>query len=764
MNKPCALRIVAIKQYLQGNSIEETASKFGVHPTSIRRWILWYKKGGEENLKRHRRYRTSWNRTSHKIEQKVVFVKQREPCLTLLKTQSMLNLDYRIAVPMTTIWIIWQRYGLTGFGKKKHIASFIERIPETSELRWGVTQAKALLDKGRIKEAARILNNLPITKGNLLERIPDKYLSLHRRLEKLQFLFGRIPYTESRNKAYALRKKAEAKGFLYLALWAGIAEAVALQWLGKPELQLELAHLLLKRLLNKFPSQKPRVDPSIYFTLLVLEGIAYTRLLRFKRAKGCVEKCRRFLYSHPYPSFFRDLATLYSALGYYKEAYISTEKALKLAENEREREIFHGKMAVYQVIAGEYRFIHRILKKSEQNIEGFRSQSALVRALSIFGEGKIEEAAELVRQAITASKKGEILNHLHVGTFLFSCIHAALNEPQKAKSFLSRLNPVLRKSHMKQDLLLRQIVLDEISHLSTDAQQMPFVRLALLLKKATESNKITDYRKAFSFASSKRILGMLHRLIFFFPRPVQRLIRKGKSPNLPAGLLKLPIFQKNAPVYFIKFLGQPRILRDGKPLTSLLHLKETTFFIHLSLRRSKSIPLESLCKNFWSRSESPKRNLYHILFSVRRKLSLPPNSLYIKRDRLNIKIYLRSDFDDYMDVLTQAKGLVLTGNWTAAKREYLRAFKLFRDGPFEKMYDNWSEHMRRVILNKLETEAIHFAESCLEHGNRADAKRVLEKVLKIIPQSEEIEKMVREYGGPAGVNTYPAVNTTGQAG
>jgi hypothetical protein len=55
--------------------------------------------------------------------------------------------------------------------------------------------------------------------------------------------------------------------------------------------------------------------------------------------------------------------------------------------------------------------------------------------------------------------------------------------------------------------------------------------------------------------------------------------------------------------------------------------------------------------------------------------------------------------------------------------------------------------MRRVILNKLESEVLHFAKSCFEHGNRADAKRVVERVTKIISNSEEIEKMVREYGG-----------------
>jgi hypothetical protein len=124
---------------------------------------------------------------------------------------------------------------------------------------------------------------------------------------------------------------------------------------------------------------------------------------------------------------------------------------------------------------------------------------------------------------------------------------------------------------------------------------------------------------------------------------------------------------------------------------------------------------------------------------------------------INSGAYFTTDYSEFEALLIQARALERAGEWGFAKKEYLRAFKLFRGEPFRKMYDPWSEHMRRVILNKLETEALHFAKSCLEHGNPpnrvaepksvADAKKVLEKVVKIVPQSEEIEKMVREYGG-----------------
>ena len=77
-----------------------------------------------------------------------------------------------------------------------------------------------------------------------------------------------------------------------------------------------------------------------------------------------------------------------------------------------------------------------------------------------------------------------------------------------------------------------------------------------------------------------------------------------------------------------------------------------------------------------------------------------------------------------------------------SKKEFLQAFKLFRGEPFKKNFDDWSVNMRFKILNELETEAINFAKGYLEQGNKRDAKLDLEKVLKIIPDSEEIKNLL----------------------
>ncbi|MEO0183160.1 MAG: hypothetical protein ABIL40_06765, partial [candidate division WOR-3 bacterium] len=60
----------------------------------------------------------------------------------------------------------------------------------------------------------------------------------------------------------------------------------------------------------------------------------------------------------------------------------------------------------------------------------------------------------------------------------------------------------------------------------------------------------------------------------------------------------------------------------------------------------------------------------------------------------------------------------------------------------KKNFDNWSVDMRFKILSQFETEAINFAKSCLEHGNKTDARKILQKVLKIIPDAEEAKNLL----------------------
>ena len=52
--------------------------------------------------------------------------------------------------------------------------------------------------------------------------------------------------------------------------------------------------------------------------------------------------------------------------------------------------------------------------------------------------------------------------------------------------------------------------------------------------------------------------------------------------------------------------------------------------------------------------------------------------------------------------------------------------------------------LRKAISNRVENEVIHFAKGCLERGNEKDARKVLGKVATIIPQSREIDKLLKQ--------------------
>lgn len=176
--------------------------------------------------------------------------------------------------------------------------------------------------------------------------------------------------------------------------------------------------------------------------------------------------------------------------------------------------------------------------------------------------------------------------------------------------------------------------------------------------------------------------------------------------------------------------------------------------IHLATKvpePNRTIRLNELYANFWHTSQNPSRNFSHRLVRIKKVLKIPSyyldigystaNSMFVNRN-----LYFTTDYQEFEQTLAQAKALERAGEWAFARKEYLRAFKLFRGEPFKKMYDQWSKDMRHRILTRLETEAIHFAKCSFEYGNKNDARKVLEKVLAIIPDSDEIKEMVKGLG------------------
>ncbi|MCK4235458.1 helix-turn-helix domain containing protein, partial [candidate division WOR-3 bacterium] len=608
------IRIKAVKAYLSSGSIKEVALSFNIHPWTLKRWVIWYKEGGEDNLKRGKKYRKPHNRFNARIEKRIMLLKEENPSITLSEAKKILNRE-GLNVSTKGIWGVWKRYGLTGFLKKKSTPSFLEYIAEIPKTTSDIKDAEKALKKGNIKKAAQILNALPACPMiPFLEKIPDEFLSLPRRVEKLYILFGRISFLELKKKARRLRKQAENKGLFYLFVRVGVLECFALQELQESEKLLLLTHKLKSRLRNK--RGIIRGDPNLRFIILILEGQAYGNLLQIRESLNCTRKCKVLLRSFPYIAEGQYwLTTLFSHIGHHKE----TAELLKQIVSKQKPEIISNYASCLS-INGEYRTALATLKKIEIQLKGFTSQASLIRAMCFLGQGKIQKALSFAQLAFKESKKEGFRNQYHIATMILAGGYAALNEKGKAKELLKRPIPLLKKFRMERDLLVRQALLGKISHISCDEKEniTPPIRLALLLKKAQETLKIKDYRKAYNYAQSQKIMGYFHLYLLFLPESVHHILSKGKPAHLPSRFLKLPVFLKDIPAYHLRFLGPVRVYRNGKSIRVNLSPKEAAFLIHLFLGQRKEIPLTSIYNNFWKNSKNPERTFSHFLVRIRK--------------------------------------------------------------------------------------------------------------------------------------------------
>jgi two-component SAPR family response regulator len=215
-------------------------------------------------------------------------------------------------------------------------------------------------------------------------------------------------------------------------------------------------------------------------------------------------------------------------------------------------------------------------------------------------------------------------------------------------------------------------------------------------------------------------------------------MRKGKTINLPKPFLRLPVFNQETINYHVKFLGKIAVSRNGRTIPADLLPKDAAFLLHLIMKKEKQLMLDPVYHNLYPGSPAPARDFSHLLVRLKKQLLIPSHLLKIKKSYdhtflFNSGLYFTSDYSDYLQALAQARALQQAGEWHYARREYLRAFRMFRGEPFHKMYDDWSLDTRHAILTRLETETIAFVENCLKHKNPNDAKMVLQRVRKIIP-------------------------------
>jgi len=723
-------RIEAVKSYLSGDkSLRGKAAELGIHYNTLLRWVKWYNGGGEEELRRKRKYRRPWNRVSPDVEERVIRMREKNPNLTLNETRALLD-KQGLELSIKGIWNIWKRYGCAGFERDRISNDFEDFVPILPETRRGILVANECVKQGKIKKAAEILNALPsCPDGKILEEIPDRYLTPKRKLEKLSFLFGKIPYTQYRRKVKNLREEFLNEGYHYSALWAGIKEILVLEWLGKPKEQLELIKEL-KQILGK---ERRCLNTPLWFTLNASEFIAHIRLMEIENAVCCLKECKKLSRTFSSPSFLRDLATLYSYLGYYREMGTLLEKVLLIGDVD-EKKSLSSSLAYVKSNEADYRLSIRILKNIHSSDDAF---TFFVKAQCYLGRGRIEQAKELAQTGLLKAKKMGIIGYMSTASLILAEANSALREKQKARLLLLRYIDLLKKLGMNEAVVSREVILNKPG-IPEGAKKIRTIHLALLLRNAAQSGKTSDYKKAYQFAKRYKLLGVFHRLVLLIPEPVLKMLKKGKGTGLPRAILNLPVFRTDVPVYTIKFLGNLIVHKNQQYLKTKFTPKDTAFLIYIVSSRAKTISLDKIYRNFWPQSKSSPRNLAHLLVRIRKSLRLPSHYLYIKENRLFFDCYFTTDYGEYREHIVQAKALLRAGEWGFAKREYLQAFKLFRGEPFRKMYDDWSDDKRLEVLFSYETEVLSFTKELRARGKDKEAKKLLKKAERIVPLEREL--------------------------
>lgn len=732
-NKEPELRFHIVKHYLETeDSLRKTAQRFYVNYKTVFKWVKWYNEEGVQRL--FSTYRRPWNRTKKELEKKIVLLKENDPAITIRKAKEILG-KQGIMISIKGVWGIWKRYGYVGFNKENKINKPAKYDSWSREAHVKFEGAKELVNRGKIEEAARILNSIPfLPKNELILEIPNHLLNLRRRAEKIPSLSGKIPIHSYLRKIKNIFEELKRKNLYYTALRIGINEVVALGWCGKPEELLKRTKELKRMIKNNgnYLLFKP------YFRLLIAEGITYASLLKTKRSYEIARTCRRLLKRKKYPSYyFLDaLGTLYLNLEEYREAERLFLKALDKVDEETNKYI-KGKLAAIELLKGKYKKAANLSKNAEFGVWISHSRIQLFRSLLFLIKGLPQKTILLATESLLLSRKEEINPDIFGASFIIASAYCSIGEKAKAKKILTRVLPIFEKKHLEKYVTILNIFLSGTSNESKillNKDVLPTVKLALFLKNR-------HYKKAFSYATKKYLLIYFYRYIFFFPEAVIPLLEKGKLTGLPKAILRLPVFNKEVPVYHISFLGNLIVYKNQKYLRLRLQPKDRAFFIHLALKAGepeKEIPLERIYRNFWKKSKNPPRNLSHLLVRIKRAVNIPSHLLEVsyKKDNpilVNKGIHFITDYSEYIQSLAQAKSLLRTREWKFAKSEFIRAFSLFRGEPFKKMYDDWSDDKRLEILFSYESEILSFAKELKKRGTNEEAEKLIKKAKKIVP-------------------------------
>ncbi len=738
-NKYFDLRAKALKYYFNNKtSIRKTARHFSLHYQTVFKWISSFKKlCGQGSAQRP--FKTNASRLDR--EGKIVEIKEMYPALTLSQARLLLQ-QKGYAISLNGIWNVWCRYGYAGFDWNMMSNDFTVFCRWSREAKRKFLLAEQFYSIGLVPEAAALLNTIPfLPRNDLLLRIPDEYLNLQRKLEKISRQFGELPLPEYITKLYAIYQQFLKKKYYYSAIRAGLPLIFSLSWKG----EYKRMRQIIKRLKRFLSRGNPRLCKNLfpyYFSLNLMEGRSFLEELRIKQSLKIARLCYTIAKRHKNTPhrLLANLGIFYITLERYDLAQKLLNRALPGVDEGIQKKL-KSELGLISLLTGEKEKAHKLLKEGGIYTWAREAKYLRFKSLIFLMDGELFRVVDLTKEVLRISKSSELKQDIANSYLMMASAYAGLGEADKVKELLKNLIKFTKRTQLHRLRIIATVLLTKDIP-TKQLLLLPSIKLAWILHKR-------GFRMAFDYARKRGITFYLYRYLLFWSETVLNELQKVKFNKIPKGLLKLPIFNNTTVAFRINFLGRLNCYRNQKYHRVRLRPKDSAFLIYLctkAMEPEKTINLEEVYKNFWPGSETASRNFSHLLVRIKKTLKIPTHLLtvswsYGEPVLINEGIYFTTDLQEFEQVLAQAKALERAGEWGFARKEYLRAFKLFRGEPFKKNFDDWSVDMRFKILSQLETETINFAKSCLEHKNKQDAKIVLEKVLKIIPDSDGIRKL-----------------------
>jgi transposase len=730
-------RIDVIRYYhANDTSIRKTAKLFDVNYRTVHKWLKWHEHSGEKRLLEN--YHRPWNRFRIDVEEEAMRLKEQYPAITVRAMQNELTAR-GLKMSIKGIWGILHRFGCAGLDKKSMGNYFTQAKGHTREASARLEQATELLKAGRTDEAAAVLNPVPFLPSNeIITQIPDNLLNLRRKVEKAAALFGIVPLHQYLNDLRNLQTELKKAGMNYSALQIGIIELLALEWIYRPVEQLKKAREL-KKMLAATESGASYLLFELRFLLLVSEGIAHAELSHMPEARAIARLCRRMLAHRRYVSRqpMLDLSALYTYIDEFKKAEKIHEVILnKTVDPDNRKEVMTG-YANILFTSGNYKKLSRIIRSKDfQEDWSIHARIFIFRAMLSLTRGEPQKAVEQCMEALKLCRHEELNKQIFNAYVIMACAHSSMGKASQACAIFHRLVLFLKKKNLKRYIPEIKLLLKlrtEKEYAGTPARDIhPVIRLILLLARGS-------YSRAYALARQKGILSSFFRFIFFFPETVVQRLHKGKPTYLPRAILMLPAFNHKNPAYHVKFIGKFLIYKDQRLLKTRLQPKETAFIIHLASRAGTpgtSIQIDGIYKNFWPKARQPARNFSHTLVRIKKALGIPTHLLIVaRRDNpvlVNRGVFFTNDFQDFEQAIAQAQAFKRADAWDFAKKEYLRAFKLWREEPFRKVYDRWSEDFRTTALNRLTNEIDDFVKECKSRQDNIFTERTIRFVSRII--------------------------------